>query len=271
MRKRERHRKVGLLLGLWLLATAFCTAQLPQLLTRGHAHNDYNKAWPALHTALQKGFRSIEVDVYPHCGQLKVAHWPLALNRAADLEQLYFRPLDSLYRAASPWLAVETPLILMIDIKRQGRAAQILLDSICQRYAHLLCFFDADTTRQAPVQLLLSGAYDWEHTQQQQPHYWQIDGRWAQLTAPSQLVPRISQPYRARFTWKGRGAMPETQRLRLEALVAHTQAAGKTLRFWGAPKRLTLWQVFWEAGVDWIQVDDLEAYEQFYQTKQKER
>ena len=239
-------------------------AQLPTVLEHAHAHNDYDKSWPALHTALNKGFRSIEVDVYPYQGELKVAHWPFALGRAADLETLYLQPLDSLWKAQSPWLSTAAPLILMIDIKRQGLVAQELLSLLCQRYAHLLCTFDEDSTQAAPVQLLLSGQYDLEHTQQQHTHYWQLDGRWHHLDVSNQLIPRISQPYRASFSWRGRGAMPVAEQEVLDSLVQRAHAAGKTLRFWGAPNTVALWKNFSAAEVDWLQVDNLEAYEVFY-------
>lgn len=258
--------KIGsYVLGVLLLFGSGVGAQVPNSLPYGHAHNDYDKKWPVLHTALQKGFRSIEVDVYPHQEQLKVAHWPIALTRAADLEALYFRPLDSLWQAKSPWLSSSSPLILMIDIKRQGIVAQQLLDTLCQRYTHLLCSYTKDSLHTGAVQLLLSGQYDWAHTHQQITHYWQLDGRLQHLEAPSQLVPRISQPYSRFFSWRGRGTMPKAEQEKLAILVQHTHAAGKTLRFWGAPNNIAIWKTLRKAGVDWIQVDDLEAYERFDQ------
>lgn len=252
----------------WLLGIGCLCAQLPAHLPHAHAHNDYDKAWPALHTALQKGFRSIEVDVYPHQGQLKVAHWPFALGKAPSLEELYFKPLDSLYQAQSPWLSPATPLILMIDIKRQGQLAQQLLDSLCQHYSYLFCIFDNKKQQTGVVQMLLSGQYDWAHSLKQQKHYWQLDGRWHHLEESKQWFPRISQPYKASFSWKGRGRMPLKQQQLLKELVKKAHKAGKKLRFWGAPNHPKLWKVLQEAGVDWIQVDDLEAYEQFYQNNQ---
>ncbi|MFK7798901.1 MAG: hypothetical protein AB8E82_15725 [Aureispira sp.] len=248
---------------LYWLCIQTANAQFPTYLQHGHAHNDYDKPWPALHTALHKGFRSIEVDVYPYKGKLKVAHWPFALNKAADLETLYIQPLDSLQQAQSPWLSDTSPLILMIDIKRQGIIAQQLLEHLCQKYPSLFCHFDNNNKQLAPVQLLLSGQYDWEGCQQQSPHYWQIDGRWSHLDASPQLVPRISQPYTASFSWKGQGAMPPKQQRLLKGLVERAHKAGKKLRFWGVPNKTAIWKVLSEAGVDWIQVDDLEAYEFF--------
>ncbi|MGH1336642.1 MAG: hypothetical protein ACRBFS_10985 [Aureispira sp.] len=269
MKKRACYWCWMLLLGNLLSSNLW--SQLPVILEKAHAHNDYDKPWPALHTALNKGFRSIEVDVYPYQGQLKVAHWPFALGAAADLEALYLRPLDSLWKAESPWLSKSTPLILMIDIKRQGGIAQELLEKLCRRYAHLLCSFTKDSTHAAPVQVLLSGQYDWEHTQQQIPHYWQLDGRWHHLESSNQLVPRISQPYRGSFSWKGQGEQPEVERQLLDSLVQRAHAVGKTLRFWGVPNNTGLWKAFKRAGVDWIQVDDLKAYELFYNKKTLEK
>lgn len=254
------------LIGLLGMAITTLNAQFPTHLQHGHAHNDYDKSWPALHTALHKGFRSIEVDVYPYKGQLKVAHWPFALQKAPDLETLYVQPLDSLWQAQSPWLSDSMPLILMIDIKRQGSIAQQELERLCQKYPSLFCHFDTNKKQLAPVQLLLSGQYDWEACEQQSPHYWQVDGRWAHLDASSKLVPRISQPYTASFSWKGQGPMPPKQQRLLKDLVERAHRADKTLRFWGVPSKTAIWKVLLEAGVDWIQVDNLEAYEDFLKT-----
>jgi hypothetical protein len=260
---KKYHYNKNWLVGLLLIVLKQLNAQFPAYLQQGHAHNDYDKFWPALHTALHKGFRSIEVDVYPYKGQLKVAHWPFALQKAPNLETLYIQPLDSMRQAQSPWLSDSIPLILMIDIKRQGSTAQQLLHNLCQKYPSLFCTFDKNNQQPAPVQLLLSGQYDWEACRQQSRHYWQVDGRWSHLDVSPQLVPRISQPYRASFGWKGKGAMPPKQQLLLKYLVAQAHAAGKTLRFWGVPNKKAIWKVFLEAGVDWIQVDDLERYEHF--------
>lgn len=256
-------------LSCWLFWLGSLQAQLPAHLPYGHAHNDYDKAWPALHTALQKGFRSIEVDVYPYKGQLKVAHWPFALGKAPTLEELYLKPLDSLYQAHSPWLSIQNPLILMIDIKGQGPLAQQLLDSLCQQYSHLFSFFDNKKHQAGVVQLLLSGQYDWAHSLQFSPHYWQLDGRWQHLEETNQWFPRISQPYKASFAWKGMGTMPLKEQQLLKELVKKAHEAGKKLRFWGAPNHKKLWKMLQEAGVDWIQVDDLEAYEQFCKEQQQ--
>src|SRR5262245_56842543 len=61
----------------------------------GHAHNDYAHAVP-LHDALDRGFCSVEADIFLVCGDLLVGHNQAALDPARTLESLYLDPLRAL-------------------------------------------------------------------------------------------------------------------------------------------------------------------------------
>ncbi len=59
----------------------------PDLLRRGHSHNDYHQENP-LDSALQHGLRSVEVDVFPVYGELLVAHTRFELLDARNIDDL---------------------------------------------------------------------------------------------------------------------------------------------------------------------------------------
>lgn len=64
-----------------------------------HSHNDYLQERP-LFDALDRGFTSIEADVFPRGRELRVAHTVWGIRKGRTLESLYLRPLrDQLGRA----------------------------------------------------------------------------------------------------------------------------------------------------------------------------
>ena len=74
-----------------VLAGAASAAE-PVLLPRAHAHNDYEHARP-LAEALERGFGSVEADVWLVDGALLVAHDRKDVKPARTLAALYLEPL----------------------------------------------------------------------------------------------------------------------------------------------------------------------------------
>src|SRR5204862_3959746 len=64
----------------------------PPPLIRAHAHNDYEHSRPLL-DALDRGFCSIEADVWLVDGRLLVAHDRNAVKAERTLQTLYLDPL----------------------------------------------------------------------------------------------------------------------------------------------------------------------------------
>jgi hypothetical protein len=101
-----------------------------------------------------------------------------------------------------------------------------------------------------------------------QPRRWAfVDGRKRDLEgnagALTSLVPLVSEAWTTYFSWPGIGEMPEAQRAKLRELAATAHARGYTLRFWGAPQVEGIWREQYAAGVDWINVDDLQKGAEF--------
>src|SRR5262245_53253868 len=78
--------------GLAYLCSATVSAVVP--LENAHAHNDYWHERP-LFDALDRGFASVEVDVFLVDGQLLVGHESAELKPDRTLESLYLKPLAS--------------------------------------------------------------------------------------------------------------------------------------------------------------------------------
>ena len=97
-----------LLLGMLLLFTTGSLSAQTQL-PFTHSHNDYEQAIPFNH-AFDKGFHSIEADVWLVDGQLLVGHDRQALRPDRTLESLYLAPLYKALRNKKT--SREAPLML---------------------------------------------------------------------------------------------------------------------------------------------------------------
>lgn len=245
--------------------------QVNAALPNGHAHNDYDKSWPALTTALSKGFVSIEIDVFPYQNELKVAHIGFLLGTAPDIESLYFKPLEA-------WLAQHDKLFLdkrqqltfMIDIKKDAAQTYALLRVLCERYKHLITTYypQQDSVSYGVLNLLLSGNKPYEQVLNDSIQYMLIDGGLGEINdtiRTAAIAPRVSARYGSLFTWKGAGKMPSNELDRLRKIVATAHADHRKLRFWGMPNKPVVWKFLLDEGVDWMNVDDLEGYRTFYQ------
>lgn len=62
--------------------------------------------------------------------------------------------------------------------------------------------------------------------------------------------------------------MPEDQRQRLHQIVRRLHASQRRVRFWATPEVPALWEELYEAGVDFLNTDDLAGMQAFLQAKQ---
>lgn len=257
---------------LWMLNIQRILGQSPLAtpLPNGHAHNDYEKTWPALTTALEQGFVSIEVDVFPFKNTLKVAHVGFFLTQAPTLENLYFRPLEEWIEEHGQLFADSNQrLILMVDIKQNPTQAYQLLRQLCLRYQHLLtCYYPRqDSVVYGKVDILLSGNKPYGDVLADTTRYMLIDGSVNDLKSSLNtraITPRISTRYGSCFRWRGEGKMSAGELDRLRKMIEEVHATGRKIRFWGMPNSPAVWKVFLEEGVDWINVDQLEQFRLFY-------
>jgi len=253
------------LMALGVMAAHASDADTVQPLVRAHAHNDYRHARPLL-DALDHGFCSVEADVYLVDGQLLVAHDLDKTRPERTLEALYLDPLRERVRANGGRVFRDGPQFsLLIDIKSDAEATYAALHKVFESYAGLFTRFEGDDLQEEPVLAVISGARPVATIAAQPLRYAAIDGRMPDLEsdAPASLVPWISASWRDVFEWGGRGAMPEQERAKLDAIVAKAHAAGRRVRFWGLPWGGNVWPTLYEAGVDLINADNLPGLQRF--------
>lgn len=232
-----------------------------QALPNAHAHNDYHHPRPLL-DALEQGFTSIEADVFPIAGELRVAHdLPAQPESLPSLRQLYLEPLAARYSQYYGQLypGYQGTFYLMIDIKRDGEKAYEILKEQLADYDYLL------TIHGGPLTIFLSGDRPITSVQQDADSLVGIDGRPEDLGKgySAELMPVISQRYGKILNWSGKGPISEQAWQALTELVNKAHAEGKKVRLWASPEKEVVWETLRKAGVDLINTDELAALRKY--------
>lgn len=253
-----------------LALTGSALAQVKPL-EHGHAHNDYVHSKP-LFEALENGFTSIEIDVFLHHGELKVAHVPVGLDDKPTLEELYLAPIAKVIaqNGGSVYKGYSTPVIFMIDFKTGDAETYIRLKEVLAKYERYLTVYKGDSViRQGAISILISGASPVAQVLQQDSALVTIDGAIHDMnnTANARVITRYSDPWERYFSWKGNGQIPKRQLEKLKALVAKAHALHKQIRFYHIPDKPNAWKVLLAAGVDWINTNELGTYKSYLADK----
>jgi hypothetical protein len=240
-------------------------------LWRAHAHNDYEHPRPLL-DALDHRFGSVEADIFLVDGQLLVAHDPVDLDPARTLESLYLAPLAARVKAnhGSVYRGSRSPLQLLIDIKTGGASTYLELDRQLRRHQHLFTTYAHGRVRRGPVTAVISGdraaRVPMEAQTVRRAFY---DGRLTDLGGTeASFASLISDNWTLHFGWRGVGAFPDTERQKLRGIVGAAHRRGQKVRFWATPDvpgpaRDALWGELLDAGVDYLNTDDLAGLEAF--------
>jgi hypothetical protein len=242
-----------------------------------HAHNDYEHERP-LFDALENGFRSVEADVFAKGDSLFVAHNRKDIMQGRTLRKLYLEPLmeyiseneKCIYNSA-------TPLILLIDIKDDGLTSYKLLNQILNEFREILCQVSAEGYMSGSVMVVVSGNRPIEYMRKQIQRLAFVDGRMEDLAEDELplLMPLISDRWTKYFSWKGKGEMPEKERVQLRSCVQQAHENGQLIRFWATPdmtgtEREAVWTELLEAGADLINTDDLSGLRAFLMARVEE-
>jgi hypothetical protein len=246
------------------------TADEPKPLQRAHAHNDYEHTRPLL-DALECGFCSVEADIWLVKGQLLVAHTPLRWDTSRTLEKLYLDPLRARAKANNGKIQPGATFYLMIDIKTDAKETYAALATVLETYADVLTVTRDGKTETKAVTVVLSGNRDAKGLAEQKTRYAALDGRPVDLNGDSSaaLVPWISDSWKVHFKWDGTGTMPETERKKLQELVAKAHKQDRKVRFWATPETEALWKELLAADVDFLNTDKLKEVEKFLREKEK--
>ena len=259
-----------------VLATAVSPgfAAAPTPLARAHAHNDYLHERP-LQDALDRGFMSVEADIWLVGDDLLVAHDFEDIDPDRTLESLYLDPLLQRVRGNGGEVYDGSPhyLTLLIDIKSEAVSTYLELHRTLRRYRQILTTFTPGGVDVRSVTAIVSGNRTREVMQAQRVRYAGYDGRLGDLGGgdPADLIPLISDNWTSHFTWTGEGPIPEDELAELNRIVETAHANGQRVRFWATPDapgeaRTALWQVLLDAGVDHLNTDDLAGLQEFLLT-----
>jgi glycerophosphoryl diester phosphodiesterase len=239
-------------------------------LPSAHAHNDYDHRRP-LQDALDRGFNSVEADVWLIDGELRVAHDLDDAVPGRTLESLYLKPLADRIRANHGDVYQRGgDFQLLIDIKSDGPTTYAAIDAALRKYRGISTVFAGGHTFRGPVTSVISGNRPLDVLKAQKVRYAGYDGRLSDLNSklPASLMPLVSDNWTNNFTWQGVGAFPVAEREKLRQIVTTAHRAGYRVRFWETPDtrgaaRDALWSELAAAGVDHLNTDDLHGLEDF--------
>lgn len=241
-------------------------------LERAHAHNDYEHDRP-LFDALDRGFKSVEADIWLEDGQLIVSHErPVeALGLGPTLGSLYLEPLRAEVTRNGGAVYEGDPdyLTLLVDIKSEAESTYQALHEELGRYEQMLTAFGARGVRDGAVTVMVSGNRPRELMAGQRVRYAGYDGRLSDLGVDMDqtFVPLISDNWPQNFTWQGIGPMPREERERLRSIVATAHDSNQRVRFYATPElpeaREAVWGELLAARADYVNTDHLDALEAF--------
>ncbi len=234
-------------------------------LEHAHAHNDYLHDRPLL-DALDRGFTSVEADIFLVEGKLLVAHEPAGLRPERTLTALYLDALRERIRGRNGWVFDKgRSLTLLVDIKSDAATTYAALHNELAKYADMLTSVKEGVLEPKAVTVIISGNRPREAIAAQKLRYAGIDGRLSDLNsdASADLLPLISDNWRNHFRWLGEGPMPAGERDKLSGIVKQAHARGRRVRFWATPEKPAVWTELRAAGVDLIGTDDLDGLKEF--------
>ncbi|KAJ0124377.1 hypothetical protein J7T55_005715 [Diaporthe amygdali] len=257
-----------------------------------HSHNDYWREVP-FYSALKAGAVSVEADVWLYNGTLHVGHEQSALTDERTLDSLYIQPILSVLEAQNPnssfvpgatkngvydTSSTQT-LYLFVDLKTDGATTFPAVIEALQplRDAGYLTTFDGTTVTQGPVTVIGTGNTPLNQVQGVAPrdYFWDapipfLSTIYANIT--SDVSPIASTNFNVIFPGvRGTDGLNDLQKVLLAAQVAVAHVKGIKVRYWDQPgwpvgTRNGIWRSLWEAGVDLLNVDDLEGAANFWES-----
>jgi hypothetical protein len=234
-------------------------------LKHAHAHNDYLHERP-LFDALERGFCSVEADVFLVNGELLVGHDRHELREGRTLQKLYLDPLRQRVNQGGGRVYPNGPtMTLLVDIKAEGERVYAVLRNVLASYDDILCGIKEGRHQHRAVQVVISGDRPKKTIAADKSRHAGMDGRLADLDSkePAHLMPLISDRWTSHFRWRGVGEFPPAEREKLRSIVKRAHTAGRRVRFWATPEDPNVWRELLAAGVDHINTDQLDRLREF--------
>jgi hypothetical protein len=233
----------------------FVVALQSPLLNRVHSHNDYMQARP-LDEALDNGFNSVEVDVFPANGKLFVSHNERDIKADKTIESIYLEKLSARAKAnrGAIYPGSRSTFWVLVDVKKNGEEAYRTFKNILDRYPIL-----KPSGRNSKVRFVISGDRAIGSIVADKGKWAGVDGRYDDLGHgySFEQMPWISGDWTEFFPYKGESIFPNEQKAKLDSMVKSIHSEHRVVRFWGAPDSESMWSLHWKAGVDLINTDHI--------------
>lgn len=219
-----------------------------------HSHNDYEQPRPFRY-AFERGFRSIEADVWLVDGRLVVAHDLKDARPERTLAALYLDPLRVELDRKGRWRKGDRnrQLQLLIDIKSEAVATLAALEKLLKGYPTL--------TVNPAVTIAISGNRPPVSDYGNHPAHIHFDGR------PGTAYDAASLP-RVALISDSWASYIDRKTLRFDTLkaaraVEAAHAMGKPFRFWASPDNEAGWRLVARLGADFLNTDRIDALAEF--------
>ncbi|CAK3938805.1 altered inheritance of mitochondria 6 homolog ARB_06966-like [Lecanosticta acicola] len=271
----------------------------PTSLTQGiipksfHSHNDYWRPIP-FYSALSVGATSVEADVWLVNGTLYVGHEISALKKERTFDSLYIQPILSTVRAENPNTTFVTSptkngvydtnsgqtLYLFVDVKTDGATTWPAVVKALQPLrsaGYLTTVNGTEGVTSGPVTVIGTGNTPLNQVQGVTPRDYFYDAPIPTLNSSfsnitASVSPIASTDFAVQFGNVRNETFNATQMALLNAQVKTAHDKGIMVRYWDQPgwpvgTRNAVWRTLWNAGVDLLNVDDLEGAANFWQNQ----
>lgn len=249
------------LFSLCCLTAAFLPLKAQYTTGNAHSHNDYLQA-RAFYLAFEKGFGSIEADVFERNGELYVAHTAAEIDTTRTLRKLYLEPLQQMIDAKKGVFGEsKQSLQLLIDFKTAGVPTMQALLQQLQPFPAI--------TGSPRIQLVISGSRPDVSLWHTYPAYILFDGIPSINYTPEQLqrIPLISDNFRNYTQWNGKGSLVKEDEAKVNAVISKVHGMQKKLRFWAVPDEVNTWKAMINLGVDYINTDKVDELANYLQRR----
>lgn len=240
-----------------LIGAAVTAYAQPKVYTvaNAHAHNDYANAIP-FYYAYEKGFGSVEADVFVVNGQLMVAHNIKEIDPKRTLKGMYIDPL-----AKKLGVDVNRHIILLIDIKQDYHNT---IPQVIKELKPLMQYASANGMP-GRLKVIMTGGVPPAAELKNYPNWLSFDVNHLKGFTPKQWkrVGLLSFEFSKYTKWFGNGDIPQADRKRLASLVDSVHTAGKMIRFWETTDNEITWKTLESLGVDFIGTDEVKEFSEF--------
>lgn len=244
------------LLLILLLVFALTATKAQYTTFNAHSHNDYEQKTP-FYLAYNAQFGSIEADIWAVDGELFVAHNKTEIAAVNTMDHLYIKPIVALFKKHGGRVSADPSYTfqLLIDLKTKVEPTLTLLTDKLKKYPDV---FDPAVNKNA-VRITITGNRPDPSGFKAYPEFIYFDGNIKKNYDADQLkrVGIYSENLAFFTSWKGMGAIPAQEEIRLKQIIDSVHGINKRIRFWNAPDSPEAWKMLMKLKVDLINTDHI--------------